>query len=247
MGKMNSVRSYFDQTDNYLNLSYVINVRTEIVGKLCGAVNDACILDVGCGNGAISRQFFTKGKNHLTLLDISANMLAIAKQGFASENSADGSVTFVLGDVSHLDVTLAFDYILALGVLGHVNTPKLFIKKLACLLKPGGRLLLQLTDYGTPLGALLWHYQTKREFILKRRKYKLNKLSLTQIQLQASHCGLITEGLARHFLILPGIDKFIPDRILFKYESAVWRSKMLSRWGADCVVMFKKDSPLQVS
>jgi ubiquinone/menaquinone biosynthesis C-methylase UbiE len=235
------VRSYFDQPDKYLYLHYYVDVKAQVLRELCGIIKEASILDVGCGNGIMSKQYYAQGRNHLTLLDVSANMLALAKENFASENSADGYATFIHGDLDCLTAAPAFDYILALGVLAHVPTPELFSAKLASLLKPGGRLLLQLTDYETFLGALRWHHQKIRDSILRCRGYRMNKLKVTQIQSHLSSHGLVTEAIVRYSINFPGMDRILPDRMMFKYENWVRKNKMLSRWGSEAMMMFYKE------
>lgn len=99
MRKIETVRSYFDRTERYLSVRYYIDTRVQIVEELCGNMKGAHILDVACGDGAISKQLYMRGDNERTLLDISSNMLAIAKRNFASERLADGKAKFILGDV----------------------------------------------------------------------------------------------------------------------------------------------------
>ena len=238
MTRLEAVRSFFDQTDRYLGLRYYIDVRAQIVGELCGDLESIQILDIGCGNGAISKQFYVTGRNDLTLVDISGNMLELARRNFASTGFADGDAAFVLGDVDCLPANSAFDYVLALGLLGHADNPRLLIAKLAALLKPEGRLVLQFVDSGTRLGALHWYHQAFRELVTKSRGYMPSRLEWSQVQRHAGECGLTPEALVRHRLTLPGMDRLIPDRILFKLDSVARTNRFLSRFGSDCIVMF---------
>lgn len=168
-------------------------------------------------------------------------MLALAKRSFASERSADGNAKFILSDVRCLAITVAFDYILALGVLAHVDNGELFVSELARLLKSTGLLVIQFTDYSIPLGYILWHYKTVREIITKRRGYRINKISLNWVHSQAFRFKLSPIRMVHHSLSLPGIDKLLPDNILFKYESFCSKNRVLCRFGSDCIVLFAKN------
>src|SRR5947209_17655809 len=76
--KIDQVKTFFDQTELYLKIDYNIRIRAEVVKGFIGHNQYNTILDIGCGNGAISLPLLQQN-NHLTLLDISSNMISIAR------------------------------------------------------------------------------------------------------------------------------------------------------------------------
>lgn len=238
--RSSSVSSFFDQTDKYCKSEHYLNVRAEIVKELCGEMEGTSILDVGCGNGVMSKQFLSMGIKHITLLDISKNMLKLARRNFEEGSGGNDKMTFVLGDADDISPNASFDVILALGLLAYVADPKALLSKLARMLNPGGRLLVQFTDCGTPLGALLWKYDSIVELFFKGRGYQLNNMKLRQVESAVSGMGLVPVKKVRHSFYLPGMQRFLPGWLLYKFEAAVWKGKLLSKLGSDYVVMFQK-------
>ena len=76
---LDQVRSLFEEPEWYFSRrAFDIRIRVETVQELVRLSGDARILDIGCGDGSISVPLLT-GKTSLTLLDLSAKMLSIAK------------------------------------------------------------------------------------------------------------------------------------------------------------------------
>src|ERR1051326_4328504 len=136
------VKSLFDQTEIYLGKNFNISMRAKMVRELLGELTDTRILDLGCGDGSISLQFAHPG-NDLTLVDLSEQMLAIARQ---RAEQLDLCIRFINTDLMQLEAAQHFDVIICLGVLAHVAAVEATIDKIAGLLNPGGRVVLQFTD-----------------------------------------------------------------------------------------------------
>ena len=69
-----------------------------IVGELLGEVVHAKVLDVGCGDGSISRQLLG-AENELTLLDLSPHMLELAETRAPPQHRA--RMTLVQEDIAY--------------------------------------------------------------------------------------------------------------------------------------------------
>lgn len=101
------------------------------------------MLDVGCGTGVASRWLASKGFN-TTGLDLSAEMLAAARQRFRSTGFA---ITWQQGDLRTLDNLMPVDMILALDVLNELNGLRdieMFLTRAHQLLEPGKMLIFDL-------------------------------------------------------------------------------------------------------
>jgi SAM-dependent methyltransferase len=125
------------------------------------------ILDAGCGNGRYSR-FLLKHADPdalITAFDLSPKMLARARKRLASDR-----VTFAVADLTRLPYADAlFDAVVCGWVLEHLPDPRLGLRELARVLRPGGRLLL-LTTEETFTGrwcGRLWHCRTYRRAELR--------------------------------------------------------------------------------
>ncbi|HKI35448.1 MAG TPA: class I SAM-dependent methyltransferase [Gemmataceae bacterium] len=120
------------------------------------------ILDAGCGNGRYSR-FLLKHADPgalVTAFDLSPNMLQRARRRLASDR-----VTFAVADLTRLPYPDGvFDAAVCGWVLEHLPDPRLGLRELARVLRPGGKLLLLTTEdnfTGRWCGRL-WHCRTYR-------------------------------------------------------------------------------------
>jgi SAM-dependent methyltransferase len=97
------------------------------------------VLDVGCGNGAVSldaaRAVGPDGR--VTGLDLSAPMLEVARQR-AEEAGLD--VSFVQGDAQSVSFDRAFDVVLSRFGVMFFDAPQMAFANLAKATRPGGRL-----------------------------------------------------------------------------------------------------------
>src|SRR5262245_44365706 len=119
VSRADAVRRFFDVPQRYLARDYNIRARAYIVSKLLGDLREKKILDIGCGDGSISRQFLSNS-NQLTLLDMSENMLQLAKRQTPQQYVQ--STRYINSDFVQCGFVGEFDLVLCLGVLAHVNS-----------------------------------------------------------------------------------------------------------------------------
>ncbi len=86
--------------------------------KIVGGCKDVEILDVGCGPG-IYAQYFSKNGAKVTAIDISQNMIKLARENLL--RSGIENCKFILGDFLKHDFETKFDCVLAIGVFDYVN------------------------------------------------------------------------------------------------------------------------------
>jgi ubiquinone/menaquinone biosynthesis C-methylase UbiE len=125
------------------------------------------ILDAACGNGRYSR-FLLREADHdafITSFDYSQQMLHRARNRLKNSR-----VTQIQADITRLPYAdQTFDSIVCGWVLEHLPDPKPGLRELARVLKPGGRMLLMVTE-DTFLGAWcsrLWHCRTYNRAALR--------------------------------------------------------------------------------
>jgi cyclopropane fatty-acyl-phospholipid synthase-like methyltransferase len=222
------VREFFDVPDNYLNQSFGLRIRAELVRGMIGMPDDKRFLDVGCGNGAISRQFTVS--NHVTFLDISPNMIELAKQNV--DRRYLHNATFLVGSFTDAELQSTFDYIFLIGVLAHVPSVADCLQRMASLLSEGGRAVVQFSDYN--------HWLVRRNIANSARyKYPINKLPYDEVKSDIDACGLEVEKETRFSFLLPGMGH-LPDWMLYRYSKFVLSNRFLSNHGTDLMWLLRK-------
>ena len=108
----------------------------EPVLTAAGIAEGLRVLDVGCGNGALSRAAAARGAI-VTGVDISAPMLARARAGAAA---ADLEVEFVEADAQFHPFPPGFDAVISRYGVMFFADPEMAFANLAAALRPGGRL-----------------------------------------------------------------------------------------------------------
>lgn len=99
--------------------------------------NVELILDVGCGNGWVAKNFLSKNKKVVSM-DISFKNPHRVLQQNPSENHEA-----IVADAYHLPFKEnSFDVIIASEIMEHVYDPRLFILSLMKALKPAGTLII---------------------------------------------------------------------------------------------------------
>jgi SAM-dependent methyltransferase len=120
-------RDYDRDVADYVGPQRTVEVLTRYVDQ------EARILDAGCGTGLTGQILHARGYYRVEGLDLSAGMLAEARQ----KNCYAGLHQHVLGEP--LDSpTDAFDAVLCVGIFARVHVPSRSLDELIRLTKPGG-------------------------------------------------------------------------------------------------------------
>ena len=93
------------------------------------------VLDVATGTGVLIPDYLARGVASVTAIDISREMVRLAKEKFPQEQ-----VTILCGDAEETDFGRLFDCIVVYNAFPHFPDPERLIARLASLLKPGGTL-----------------------------------------------------------------------------------------------------------
>lgn len=126
------------------------------------------ILDAGCGNGRYSRFLLrhADADARITAFDLSQQMLKRARERLKSNR-----VSHAAADLTRLPYAdESFDAIVCGWVLEHLPDPRPGLRDLARVLRPGGKMLLLVTEDTSTGGmcARMWHCRTHNREELKR-------------------------------------------------------------------------------
>jgi ubiquinone/menaquinone biosynthesis C-methylase UbiE len=238
--RIDRVKSFFIQPERYLLRSdYNIRIRAEVVKGFVGDNFFGSILDIGCGNGAISLPLLRQD-TQLTLLDISSNMLSIARSHVPAEFS--DNVKLVNDDFMHTELGFqSYDLILCLGVLAHVDSPEDVIAKMASLLKPSGSIIVQNSDSQHPLGYLVNRYSILRNSLLSI-PYTINRLGGAKLVEMFGHRGLKITTVYRYNLPIPGMARFFSSDNIYKFIKTIYGTYANNHrpWlGSECIYVLE--------
>ena len=107
------------------------------------------VLDVACGTGVLFPDYLQRNVGSLTAVDISPEMVKIARSKFPQ-------VTIHCGDVQTVDFGCKFDAIVVYNAFPHFPEPEALISTLSNLLKPGGTLTIA---HGMSRAAIDRHHE----------------------------------------------------------------------------------------
>jgi ubiquinone/menaquinone biosynthesis C-methylase UbiE len=218
--KVERVRSFFDRTNNYLPKRWLdIRLRAETIRDLTKDGDFKDILDIGCGSGAISAPLLNP-QRHLTLLDLSSNMLSIARSQIPAELAPN--VEFVNQDFLAAEFKpSSFDLVICLGVLAHVNSPSDTLARVASVLRPGGTLILEWTDSRHLMGRINWYYNSLAALIAPPT-YQVNLLSSAEVISIAKKHGFCSISEYRYALPLPKTAWMVTPADLYRMTRLVF-------------------------
>ena len=107
------------------------------------------VLYVACGTGVLFPDYLSRGVSSVTGIDISPEMVKIARSKFPQ-------VRVICGDVENTEFDGQFDAIMVYNAFPHFPDPARLVRVLAGLAKPGGRLSVA---HGMSRAALTDHHK----------------------------------------------------------------------------------------
>lgn len=114
---------------------------------------DKTLLDLGCGDGAISVGYLMLGAQKVVGVDIEERSIERANQHFANERAE-----FHLGSVGGIPLPdESVDVVTCIDVLEHVAKPEMILAECKRVLRPGGKMLIWTWGWGHPFAPHLWH------------------------------------------------------------------------------------------
>jgi len=118
------------------------NVMTELIDKYVGLSENAMILDLGCGKGAVSVRIAQRLRFRIKGIDLIPEFIEFAAQK-AKEFNVDNLCNFVVGDINEaVKMEKKYDCVI-LGAVGSVlGDPLETLNKLKATVKVGGYILI---------------------------------------------------------------------------------------------------------
>lgn len=126
--------TFFDQRAGHWDDELIRN--DSVIGRIlegAGVRPGLRVLDVACGTGVLFPDYLERGVTDLTAIDISSEMVKIAREKFPQ-------VKVICGDVEETAFEKPFDLIMIYNAFPHFPQPERLIARLSELLTPGGRL-----------------------------------------------------------------------------------------------------------
>jgi ubiquinone/menaquinone biosynthesis C-methylase UbiE len=221
------VRTFFDQPQNYLERKrFDIRVRAETTKTFLEGAKCTKMIDIGCGDGSVSLPLLLPDR-HLTLLDLSATMLSLARSRVPTDLSRNV-------DISQCDFLAtefesgSYDVVICMGVLAHVASPADVVQKIAALLKPGGMLILECTDSKHFVRRLFSVHSGLMGFF-RPVEYRPNRLTRKEVLGIAEKHGLALNGMFRYSWPPPGSQRIFSQDVLYRMVRRMFGDAQNSR------------------
>lgn len=132
----NEVISFFDKNAFVWDEQMIRDDKIiDMILANAGVSGDKDVLDVACGTGVLIPDYLARNVASVTAVDISSEMVKIAKQKFQHKN-----VHIICGDIETIELPQKYDNIVVYNAFPHFAEPQVLIKRLVTLLKPGGML-----------------------------------------------------------------------------------------------------------
>lgn len=233
---LDAVKAFFNRPEHFARTTYRSAVRGAIVREILGPVQQARILDLGCGDGGVSIPLLG-ATNEVTLVDFAPRTLEVAAQKVPSHLRS--RVSLALSPVDEFRPSAPFDVVLCLGVLAHVPSIEVTVSKIVECLKPGGSAIVELTPDALGWKRRLFAYRVLAQAMKTTRGYRLNRMLPDEFVALAASKGLVLRSVRRHSVPLPGM-AWWPGNWQYRYALLSWRNSFLSRFGVEHVHCFTK-------
>jgi SAM-dependent methyltransferase len=122
-------------------LPFRLHIEEHSMFELLGDLEGRSVVDLACGEGIYSRKLLHRGASRVVGVDISPEMVALARQAEAAEPLG---AEYVVADVATVDIGEQFDVALCSFLFNYARSRdqlRSLVKGVAGLLRPGGRVI----------------------------------------------------------------------------------------------------------
>ena len=225
------VKEFFDHSaESYARLfqgdrsgaNHCFQTRRERAHGLAKGFQGSC-LDCAVGSGEVAAAVLSGGKfDHATMVDISPNMLGLAKDGLAEV--APESCEWVNADTFKFlesAVEGSYDFAICAGLIAHTGRAGELLKLLRKVIRPGGAMLLHST-LSNHWGTWIHRKLTARRYF-RNHGYWIHYYPLRELQKLAGEAGFTVDKIERYCFGMPFGDKLSPH-LNYRLE------RLMSNW-----------------
>jgi trans-aconitate methyltransferase len=181
--------------------------------ELLKPTQDEHILDVGCGNGELTKEIAIRaarvvGIDCLSCEDIESN----------EANGSSGNLEFQVMDATNLEFNEEFHAVFSNRVIHHIKTPKKVISSVWDALKPGGRFVAEFYGHGTAKEIILALQEVMSP---QNSSFDINKDFPWYLPTQEEYCNLLK---SRGFEVT--VNKIFPKK-LYVVDIRSWTGNLV--------------------
>ncbi|MFZ1080353.1 MAG: methyltransferase domain-containing protein [Candidatus Kryptoniota bacterium] len=204
-------------------------------------------LDIGCGSGAYLERLLEMGFE-VTGVDISEGMLEASRRRLGIDGNKSGRVHLALGDIESLPLPDAeFDLVICIGVVGYLFLDDKAQLEIHRVLKPGGCLLLYLSNIFS-LSNIDFLFRQKLRTFFKSKLEQENSISLpdyaVEIKWAKEHEKYFYKAYNpwKYERVMAGRGFKLIDAMTFGFESRLLRRSHLipARWLDRIELLFER-------
>jgi 2-polyprenyl-3-methyl-5-hydroxy-6-metoxy-1,4-benzoquinol methylase len=233
MGNSKKVKEYFDKTDDYIRANPIINIRKKIISDIVDDVKDKHIIDIGCGNGELTKDFLYN--NHVTFLDISEKMLDLVILNIPEEHLNHAS--FVNSDILNFKTDQVFDLVICVGVIAHVEDIPGLLSKLKEICIDDGIIILQ---YSASEKFISMVNQLRNGLFRKSKyHYNINFTSSIYIKRLLTKTGLNVIKKAKYLPVSPLFSIF-SYKTKIKFLNFFYKNKLFALLDSEIILYLSK-------
>lgn len=107
----------------------------DIILDNAGITEETDVLDIGCGTGVLFPYYLERNVNSITAVDLSPEMVKIAKTKFPQTE-------VICGDAENITFDRQFDVVMIYNAFPHFPEPEKIIENLSKALKSGGKICI---------------------------------------------------------------------------------------------------------
>lgn len=127
------IKNFFDDIASNWDKEPICDKKTlQIILNNSGVTDGTNVLDVGCGTGVLFPYYLERNISSLTAVDLSAEMVKIAKSKCPTAN-------IICGDAENIKFLQEFDVVMIYNAFPHFPNPEKLIENLSKSLKSGGK------------------------------------------------------------------------------------------------------------
>ncbi|MGN1212434.1 MAG: class I SAM-dependent methyltransferase [Christensenellales bacterium] len=128
-------QSYIEMRKTKLNANELIEIPT--IKKMLPDLNGKTVLDIGCGYGEMSKYFIKKGAKKVVAIDISSNMINLAKK-----INSHKDIEYLVMNMENLSqLQQKFDFVFSSLAFHYIKDFDKLIADISNILNKGGELL----------------------------------------------------------------------------------------------------------